>query len=267
LLRPRGPARDSGLKQSSDAQSLSGSAAGSRSKITARNLAHDPLEALESSDEDQGNEGLDPGLIADSRSQPPLSRKTDTRRLVGNALSDAALPAHQATAQSGAPGAIFNDRRVQAAVEATLGGKASRASLANATGQPPSGHFSYLVKNPTAHELSNSRLVVNSRAPATEVATLRNAPGARAQRLRSAIHQGNLRRSFVYDEQEGAHGQRVGLVAKDGSAAPKTGELSINGFGGGHSEAAKIAVKMERMTSAGRATGTNASSVVRDGHF
>ena len=71
----------------------------------------------------------------------------------------------------------------------------------------------------------------------------------------------------MYNDEEGAHGQRVGLAAKTGTGAPRTGETSVNGGPLGHLEAATTVAKIERVTSAGRATGTNASTVARDGQF
>lgn len=95
---------------------------------------------------------------------------------MANTRSEVSLHQNKLQMNTMPRGAIFNDQKVYAAVEATLSATAARSS----TGvKPSSGQLSYLIKNPTMHDISNSRLVEASKVLGTGVSA-KPAPGVRA---------------------------------------------------------------------------------------
>jgi hypothetical protein len=103
----------------------------------------------------------------------------------------------------------------------------------------PSHHrVNYLVKNPTSHELSNSRLIENSKVLKPNAKTLMNSSAKnheqeqnRPKRVSSAIERGCLRSSYGYRDKHGKPGefQKGGLVATTADGKKVLDEASCVG--------------------------------------
>ena len=88
----------------------------------------------DSSNEDQDEIPLDHIFIAESYSQQRLTRVSDSRKVMSNTRSEVSLHQNMLHMNTVPKGAIFNDQKVQAAIEATL---ISNANRSNTKAKPP----------------------------------------------------------------------------------------------------------------------------------
>ena len=173
-------------------------------------------------------------------------------------LNNMMLSSNTKTSVFNETGILSNPQRLSKTLMSKTMANPSKAIPQNfeKASQKSQGQIQYIIKNPTSHEISSSRLVENS-------AVFKQRPGI--ARLHSAIHQGNLRSSFGYDKNILPGKERAGLVLNEGQL--RVGEISSYSTAGvigttTNKLASRTKILSQRLYS-GKPTQA-ASSVVRD---